>query len=472
MRQVDVIVIGSGPGGQRAAIQAAKLGKQVVLIERYHMLGGVCMNTGTIPSKALREAILQMTGRQSRGLHSDYHPIKVNITIEELTSRCQHIIRTERDVILDHMIRNEVEVVWGRAEFVDPNTIRVVRPSSHDLLKADYVILAIGSQPARPEGVLFDGERIVDSDSFLCLPRLPKSLIIVGGGVIGVEYACMMSMLGIRVTLVEARDRLLEFVDREIIEALQYHMRQSDITLRLGERVESIQPLSDGMVEATLQSGKHLRAETLLHCIGRLGATATLGLDKINLQADERGRLKVNEYYQTEIPHIYAVGDVIGFPALASTSMEQGRLAACHACGEPAPPMPEVFPYGIYSIPEISMVGKTESQLTEEGIPYEAGIAQYREIARGQLLGDQVGMLKMLIHENTREILGVHAIGAGATELIHIGQLAVSFRATVDYFLNSIFNYPTLAECYKVAALNGSNKLRHIWQSGSMEDAA
>jgi len=292
-------------------------------------------------------------------------------------------------------------------------------------------------------------------------------MIIVGGGVIGTEYACMMAALRVRCILTEARDRLLDFVDAEIIESLQYQMRSAGITLRLGERVEEIRLLPDGFVQATLQSGKRLHGEALLYCIGRQGATQNLGLENIGLKPDSRGRLSVNDQYQTALPHVYAVGDVIGFPALASTSMEQGRLASCYACGEETTSMPDLFPVGIYSIPEISMVGKTEEQLTAEGIPYEAGIAQYREIARGQLLGDEAGMLKLLIHEETRQILGVHAIGAGATELIHIGQMAIAFKATVDYFIHTVFNYPTLAECYKVAALNGSNKLRHLWQCHS-----
>jgi NAD(P) transhydrogenase len=297
-------------------------------------------------------------------------------------------------------------------------------------------------------------------------------MIIVGGGVIGTEYACMMATLGVRVILTEARNRLLEFVDEEIGEALQYRMRAMGVTLRLGERVDEITLTPDGMVQATMQSGKHMRADTLLYCIGRQGTTEQLGLEHVGIVPDNRGRLKVNAHYQTDAPHIYAVGDVIGFPALASTSMEQGRQASCHAFGEPTMSLPEMFPLGIYSIPEISLVGKTEAQLTEQGIPYEAGVAQYREIARGQLLGDEVGMLKLLIHEETRQILGVHAIGTGATELIHIGQAVMTLGGTVDFFINNVFNYPTLAECYKVAALNGSNKLRLLRNAPEQAPAA
>ena len=464
MKQVDMAVIGTGPAGQKAAIQAAKLGKRVALIERSDVLGGACINTGTIPSKALREAVLQLVRMGQNRFYGEGHPSRPEISIDDLTSRCQHIIRTERKLIQGQLAHNEVELIWGEARFEGPYTLRIERPSGSEVVRAEHLVIATGSTPARPANVPFDDERILDSDSVLRLARLPKSMIIVGGGVIGTEYACVMATLGVRCTLTEARDRLLDFVDAEIIESLQYHMRSAGVTLRLGERVEQISSLSDGFVQATLHSGKRLHAESLLYCIGRQGATQNLGLENIGLTPDSRGRLKVNEQYQTELPHIYAVGDVIGFPALASTSMEQGRLASCYACGEQTTSMPDLFPVGIYSIPEISMVGKTEAELTAEGVPYEAGIAQYREIARGQLLGDEAGMLKLLIHEETRQILGVHAIGAGATELIHIGQMAIAFKATVDYFIHSVFNYPTLAECYKVAALNGSNKLRHLWQ--------
>lgn len=465
MKQVDMAVIGTGPAGQRAAIQAAKLGKRVALIERNPVLGGTCINTGTIPSKALREAVLNLLGMGQARFYGQTPAPRPEVTLEDLIYRCEQVIRTEREVIHGHLVHNGVELIWGEARFEDPQTLRILGPSGSETVRAERIVIATGSTPARPPDIPFDDERIVDSDSFLRLPKLPKSLIIVGGGVIGTEYACMMGALGVRVILTEARDRLLDFVDGEIIESLQYQMRSSGATLRLGERVEEISVLPDGFVQATLQSGKRLHAETLLYCVGRQGATQHLGLENVGLVPDSRGRLRVNPYYQTDVPQIYAVGDVVGFPALASTSMEQGRLASCHACGEPATSMPDLFPYGIYAIPEISMVGKTEAQLTAQGIPYEAGIAQYREIARGQLLGDEAGMLKLLVHEESRQILGVHAIGVGATELIHIGQMAIAFKATVDYFINSVFNYPTLAECYKVAALNASNKLRHLWQS-------
>lgn len=466
MKHVDMVVIGSGPAGQKAAIQAAKLGKSVALVERSNILGGACIHTGTIPSKALREAVLQLSGIQ-RSTFGTPDAGCSEITFDHLIARSRQVIQTEIEVIREHMARNGVELVWGAAAFEDPHTVRVTRPHASEDIHAEHVVIATGTTPAHPSNVPFDGEKILDSDDLLKLPRLPKSMIIVGGGVIGTEYACMMATLGVRVILTEARGRLLDFTDTEIIESLQYRMRQMGVTLRLGERVEEIAVLPDGLAQATLQSGKHLRAETLLYCIGRQGTAPQLGLENVGLTADSRGRLKVNEHYQTDVPHIYAVGDVVGFPALASTSMEQGRMASCHAYGEPTTSLPELFPLGIYSIPEISMVGRTEEQLTAEGIPYEAGVAQYREIARGQLLGDEVGMLKLLIHEETRQILGVHAIGTGATELIHIGQAVMAFKGTVDFFVNNVFNYPTLAECYKVAALNGSNKLRLLWQDSA-----
>jgi NAD(P) transhydrogenase len=467
MRHFDCAVIGSGPAGQKAAIQAAKLGKKAVVIEKSSVLGGAAINTGTIPSKALREAVLHLTGASFRGLFGESYRVKRNITIGDLIFVSEQVIRHELDLTRNHFDRNNVELVWGEAHFVSPNLLEVVRPDDAERLSAEVFVIATGSRPARPASVPFEDKSVVCSDSLLKLERLPKTMIVVGGGVIGTEYACMLATLGVKVTLVEGRHEVLGFLDRELIEAFQYHMRRLGMTLRLGEKVAKIEHIhcdvADGpAVQATLESGKTLRAQALLYSIGRLGTTAALQLDNVGLVADERERLTVNADYQTSTPHIYAVGDVIGFPALASTAMEQGRLAVCHAFGASTCSIPELFPYGIYAIPEISMVGKTEDQLTEAGIPYEAGIAQYKELARGQLLGDDTGMLKLLIHQDTHQILGVHAIGTNATELIHIGQAVMAFNGTVDYFINNVFNFPTLAEAYKVAALNGLNKLRHI----------
>lgn len=470
MRTCDLCVIGSGPAGQKAAIQAAKLGKDVIVVEKMDFVGGVAINTGTIPSKALREAVLAVTQARQHDARYDGLANRAS-TLETLTEYCRRVIRAEVDLVRGHFLSNGIELVYGTGSFLDKNTIRVSSPRGVETIRASYILIAVGTTPAKPPGLPFDKTEIITSDDILQLPYLPRSMLIVGGGVIGTEYASMLQLLGVRVTLIEGRRRLLEFVDAEIAEALQYHLRQSGMTLRLGEKVESIKRVEPPpgartenplMAEATLESGKTLRADCLLYCVGRQGATADLNLEAAGLAADERGRIHVNEHFQTAVPHIYACGDVIGFPALASTSMEQGRVAACHMFGVPTQTVPRLFPYGIYSIPEISMVGWTEEQLTAEGIPYEAGIAQYKEIARGQLIGDEIGMLKLLIHQDTRTVLGVHAIGTGATELIHIGQAVMAFNGTADYFVNTVFNYPTLAECYKVAALNGINKLRSI----------
>lgn len=471
MRHFDLAVIGSGPAGQKAAIQAAKLGKTVALIERNNVLGGATINTGTIPSKALREAVLHLTGASKRGLFGEVTRVKQKVTIADLIYVSQQVIHHELALIRDQLERNGVELIWGAARFDDENVLYVDRPDDFEVLSAGYFVIASGTRPATPTNIPFDDKTIFTSDGLLKLDHLPRTMTIVGAGVIGCEYACMMATLGVKVTLVDGRKEVLGFLDREITEAFQYQMRRDGITLRLGEKVGKIEHLppdpsfGDGhapLVQATLESGKHLRSQTLLYAVGRQGTTAALQLEKAGLKADDRERLKVNENYQTDVPNIYAAGDVIGFPALASTAMEQGRLAVCHAFGVPTRSIPDFFPYGIYAIPEISMVGKTEDQLTEAGIPFEAGVAQYKELARGQLLGDETGLLKLLIHQDNHQILGVHAIGTGATELIHIGQAVMGFKGTVDYFINNVFNFPTLAEAYKVAALNGLNKLRHI----------
>jgi NAD(P) transhydrogenase len=460
----DLVVIGSGPAGQKCALNAAKLGKRVAIVERLDMVGGVCIHTGTIPSKAVREAVLHLTGLRERSLYGDSYAVKQNITMSDLLYRCQHVVRTEVNVIRNQMARNDVTMLIGQATFLDPHTLRIVHDQEAMDVKAHHVLVASGTEPARPASVPFDSEKIIDSNELLKLTTLPKSIIIVGGGVIGTEYACMLSAVGVRVTLVESRPRLMEFLDDEIAESLQFRMRDMGIRLRLGESVAQIERVDDH-VEATLGSRKKLRADTLLYTIGRQGATEKLNLGAAGLGADNRGRLKVNEWYQTEVPHIYAAGDVIGFPALAATSMEQGRLASCHMFHQLAEPASPLFPYGIYTIPEISMVGQTEQQLTQENIPYEVGMARYREIARGQLIADPYGMLKLVFHTESRRLLGVHAIGTGATELIHIGQTVMAANMPIDYFVESIFNYPTLAECYKVAALDGINRVRPASQT-------
>ncbi|WP_428389033.1 Si-specific NAD(P)(+) transhydrogenase [Mucisphaera sp.] len=474
MRHYDAVVIGTGPAGQKAAIQAAKLGKRVAIIEKGSVLGGAQVNTGTVPSKALREAALHLTGTGKRGLFGDSYRVKKQITIRDLVSVSQQVIRGEWEVIRDQIDRNGIDLIWGKAHFEGPNLLQIMGPEHSEMLTADVFIVCVGTRPAKPDHVPFNETNILTSDTILNLDKLPKSLIVVGGGVIGTEYACIMATLGVKVTLVEGRHKLLGFVDSEIGESLQFYMRRQGVTLRMGEKVEKIYEISDEerstqngsggpQVVAQLESGKTLRAECLLYSVGRQGVCADLGLDNVGVEFDDRERLTVNERYQTNVPHVYAAGDVIGFPSLASTSMEQGRRAMCHALGEEIENWnTELFPYGIYGVPEISMVGKTEEQLTDAGIPYEAGIASYKEIARGQLLGDEFGMLKILIHQDTHKLLGVHTIGTGATELIHIGQAVMALDGTAEFFINNVFNFPTLAEAYKVAAYNGLNKLAHV----------
>jgi NAD(P) transhydrogenase len=470
MKHFDCVVIGTGPAGQKGAIQAAKLGKRVAIIEKNPVLGGTQINTGTIPSKALREAALHLTGANQRGLFASTQQVKKHITIADLTSISQQVIRHEWEVIRKQFERNGVELLWGRAEFENPNQLRIHSVEATEVITADKFLIAVGTKPARPANVPFNEKTIFTSDEIVVLGTLPKTMIVVGGGIIGVEYACIMATLGVRVTLVEGSTRLLGFLDREISDAFSYFMRQKGITLRLGEKVSRIEEIEiqngkyHHLVQAQLESGKTLRAETLLYAVGRQGVCRALGLDKVGIDFDDRERLTVNEHYQTSVEHVYAAGDVIGFPALASTSMEQGRRAICHAFGqcEVGNYNTTLFPYGIYAVPEISMVGKTEEQLTTEGVPYESGVAHYREIARGKLLGDDSGMLKLLIHQETHKILGVHAIGTGATELIHIGQAVMALDGDAEFFINNVFNFPTLAECYKVAAYNGLNKLNHV----------
>ena len=455
----DLVIIGSGPAGQKAAFCAAKLGRRIALVERNSGVGGGCIHTGTVPSKAMREAVLHLTGLRERALYGDAYTVKEDITMADLLYRTQHVVRNEVDIIRAHMKSNGVKVVWGDAAFLDPHTVRVIRNEDQIDLRGDNVLVAVGTEPARPANVPFAPGRIIDSNELLRLKDLPRSLVIVGGGVIGVEYACMLAAVGVTITLVESRPNLLEFVDDEITEMLQFRMRDMGIRLRLGESVAEITVDGTG-VEATLASNKKINAAMMLYTIGRQGATDQLNLPAAGLSADSRGRLKVNDFYQTEVPHIYAAGDVIGFPALAATSMEQGRLAACHMFHRIAEPVSPLYPLGIYTIPEISMVGQTEQALTAAGSPYEIGLARFRETARGQLIGDLFGCLKLLFHPESRRLLGVHAIGTGATELIHIGQAVMAAGMPIDYFVESVFNYPTLAECYKVAALNGVNRLR------------
>ena len=460
----DIVIIGSGPAGHRAAIQSAKLGKRVAVIEKKTLIGGVSVNTGTIPSKTLREAVLHLSGFRQRSIYGASYQVKQHITMNDLLLRADHVIRHEIEINKHQLQRNGIELFAGIATLVDQHTVHLnfLDKKGEDEVTTRNIIIAVGTTVAKPDNIPFDGETIFTSDGLLKLDKLPRTLTVVGGGVIGCEYACMFATLGVRVTLVEVADRLLTFIDHEIVDALVYHMRQQRVTMRLGESVSSIEPCDTRYgagVKTRLESGKEIVTEKALYAIGREGATATLGLANVDITPDFRGRIQVNEHYQTEIPNIYAVGDVVGFPSLASTSMEQGRMAACHAFDIEHHSFPALFPYGIYAIPEISTVGANEEELTKAGIPYEVGKAYYKEIARGQIIGDTIGMLKLVFHRENHKLLGVHIIGEGASELIHIGQTVMAFGSTVDYFINTVFNYPTLAECYKTAAFDGINRL-------------
>jgi NAD(P) transhydrogenase len=460
----DLVVIGSGPAGQRAAVQAAKLGKRVAIVERHADIGGVMVNTGTIPSKTLREAVMYLTGYRERGIYGESYSVKHDITMRDLTVRTSHVMQQKTDTLRHQLLRNKVKVITAHASFIDAHTLDLasVDGRSHEPVTVDKILIAVGTAPASPDEMEVDGKLIFLSDDVLNLAELPRTLSIIGGGVIGLEYATIFATLGIRVTLIDRYPRLLHFVDAEMVDTLMYHMRQKRITLRLDEEVTFARTFEDERgqhVRVQLVSGKQIVTDAALYSVGRTGATASLNLEAVGLKADRRGQLRVNEHYQTTASNIYAAGDVIGFPSLASTSGEQGRLAACHAFGVPTHSVPELLPYGIYTIPEISMVGRTEEEMTEDVVPYEVGRAQYREIARGQIIGDDSGLLKLLFHTRTRKLLGVHIIGEGASELVHIGQAVLAHNGTVDYFVDTVFNYPTLAECYKTAALDGINRL-------------
>ena len=453
----DLICIGSGPAGQRAAIQAAKLGKRVAVLEKQRCVGGVCIETGTIPSKTFREAVRGFSARNGPG------GPRARPSMEQLLSRVAQVIRREVDTVQDQLTRNEVDVVRGRATFVDPHTLSVESGSGRRTMRSAHVLIAVGTRPSEPRGVKPDGNTLILSDSILELEKLPRTMVVVGGGVIGIEYASMFAALGIQVTVVDKRPRPLEFIDYEIVDELIHQMRKSEVTFRCGEAVDSIEisegPPRRGVIQ--LESGKHLVADLVLFSVGRIGDTESLNLTGVGLEADDRGRLKVDAQFRTQVPHIFAAGDVIGYPALAATSSEQGRLAACHMFGFPAEPMSPHFPIGVYAIPEISMVGATEEELTRDKVPYETGIARFREIARGGILGDDSGLFKMIFRRDDGRLLGAHCIGTQATELIHIGQAVLALGGGLDYFLKAVFNYPTLAECYKVAAFNAANKLQY-----------
>lgn len=457
----DLLVLGGGPAGQKAAIQAAKIRKKVAIIDKREFVGGSCVHTSTIPSKSFKEAVVFLSGYRQRSMYGAGYRVKTEIEMSDLTFRCNRIMQQEVDVIRDQLARNHIDVHLGHASLVDDHTVTITSYDGTTSTKtADKILISVGAKPARLENFAFNGVSIFDSDDILTMSELPRELTVVGGGVIGTEYGSMFAALGVHVTIVDSRPSLLGFVDREIIECLQYQLRSLGVTLRLGEEVESCAPREDGQVVTNLKSGKVIVSDAVLVSMGRESATSDIGLSHVGITPGPRGRLEVNSHFQTTVPNIYAAGDVIGFPALAATSSAQGRLVAVHAFGIEDSVKEVPLPFGIYSIPEISYVGLNEQELTEQNVPYETGVARFKEIARGHILGDENGMLKVLFHRDTLELLGVHIIGEYATELVHVGQAVIAFKGGLRYLRDAVFNYPTLAETYKVAALDGYNKVR------------
>jgi NAD(P) transhydrogenase len=459
--QFELIVIGSGPAGRRAAIQAAKLGRSVLVVENRVRVGGVSVHTGTIPSKTLRETVLNLSGWRERGFYGLSYRVKKDIEGKDLGMRLLKTLDFEIEVLEHQFARNGVRTAVGSARFRDAHTIEVTgEDGAIDVYAGERFVIAVGTKPFRPPHIPFDDKSVVDSDSLVEEPRVPRSLAVVGAGVIGLEYATIFSALDVPVTIIEPQTNFLEFIDREIIEEFVHELRRRGVSFRLGCRVDHVELDSMGWPVAVLDDHRRIRAEMLLYAAGRVGATDDLGLETCGLVVDARGRLAVDPgTFQTAQPHIYAAGDVIGFPSLASTSMEQGRIAACHAFGAPIAEAPKFFPYGIYAVPEISTIGLTEEEVRARGIHYECGVARFRETSRGHIMGLQSGMMKMIFSLDDRKLLGVHIVGEGATELIHIGQAVLNLGGTLDYFVENTFNYPTLAEAYKIAALDAFNRM-------------
>lgn len=460
MSDYDLIVIGSGPAGRAAAIQAGKLKRKVLVIDRKDRFGGVSVHTGTIPSKTLRETVLNLSGYRERSFYGRSYRVKDEIKADDLKARLHMTLDYEVDVLEHQFNRNHVDTLNGVAKFLGPKEIEVATEGGETtVLTGDNFLISTGTKTYRPDNVPFNGVNVLDSDEFLEMARIPRSLVVVGAGVIGVEYATMFSALDVKVTLIEPRDSFLDFIDSTLIQDFTHQIRENGVDLRLGSAIEKIEENGD-MVEVSLENGRHVRAEMLLFAAGRMGATERLNLDAVGLETDHRGRITVDrKNYQTAVPHIYAAGDVIGHPSLASTSMQQGRVAACHALETPTLPESPWFPYGIYSVPEISTCGMSEEELQERGIAYEVGVARFRETARGHIMGLEHGMLKMLLSLKTRRLLGVQIVGEGATELIHIAQAVLNLKGTVDYFVENTFNYPTLAEAYRIAGLDAFNRM-------------
>jgi NAD(P) transhydrogenase len=461
MDDYDLAVIGSGPAGRRAAVQAAKLGRSVLVVENRFRVGGVSVHTGTIPSKTLRETVLNLSGWRERGFYGRSYRVKKDIAGADLGIRLAKTLEHEIEVLEHQFQRNGVRTQGGAARFIDPHKLTITCPQGEEqTISAERVLIAVGTSPYRPASIPFNGTSIIDSDDLIATPRVPRSLTVIGAGVIGLEYATIFSALDVPVTLIEPRDSFLDFIDREIIDDFIHQLRDRGMTIRLGVEVAKVETDDSGWAVTTLSDGRRIRTEMLLYTAGRVGATADLGLENCGLSSDSRGRLTVDpDTFQTETPNIYAAGDVIGFPSLASTSMEQGRIAACHAFGLPRPHAPQFFPYGIYAVPEISTVGMSEEEVRSKGIPCECGVARFRETSRGHIMGLNAGMMKMIFALDTRRLLGVHIIGEGATELIHIGQAVLNLGGTIEYFIENAFNYPTLAEAYKIAALDAWNRM-------------
>ncbi|EJZ21336.1 Si-specific NAD(P)(+) transhydrogenase [Rhizobium sp. Pop5] len=464
MFQYDLVVVGSGPAGRRGAIQAAKLGKKVLVIEQGKRVGGVSVHTGTIPSKTLRETALNLSGWRERGFYGRSYRVKQEISAEDLRRRLLITLDHEVEVLEHQFARNRVHHIRGKASFVDSTTLQVIKDDGEAVtVSGASILLAVGTKPFRPDYMPFDGKTVLDSDELLDMQELPRSMIVIGAGVIGIEYATIFSALDTAVTVIDPKSTMLDFIDKEIVEDFTYQLRDRNMKLLLGQKADKVETLENGKVELTLDSGRRLTTDMVLFAAGRLGATDTLNLPAIGLEADSRGRLKVNpETFQTSVPNIYAAGDVVGFPSLASTSMEQGRIAARVAIGAVAKEPQKYFPYGIYAVPEISTCGLTEEEMKERGIPYECGIARFRETSRGHIMGLDTGLLKLIFSLKTRRLLGVHIVGEGATELVHIGQAVLNLKGTVEYFVENTFNYPTLAEAYKIAGLDAWNRMGDI----------
>ena len=457
--QYDLVVIGSGPAGQKAAIAAAKHGKKVAIVDKSSMLGGISLHEGTIPSKTMREAILYLSGFKQRFFYGTDFTEKEKINRADLAMRISKVINNEMVIVSAQLKRNNVKIYDGTAAFIDNHTIQIEKDDNKNKLTTEFFLIACGARPARDKKIPFDDKIIIDSDQILNYSSLPKTITIVGAGVIGLEYASMFAALEVDVTIVDKSDNILNFIDSEIVDRLSYHFLNLNVVFRLNETVDKIYKDKSGKVITLLKSSKKIKSDALLYAIGRQTNADTLNLKAINLETDKRGLIKVDTNYRTAISNIYAAGDVIGFPALAATSMEQGRLASYNMFANKTEPSSNLLPFGIYTIPEIAMVGKTEQQLTSDKIPYEAGVARYDELAKGQILGTQIGYLKLLFDPKDLKLLGIHIIGESATELIHIGQTVLSFEGTLEYFRDAVFNYPSFAEAYKVAALDGFNKL-------------